>query len=151
MATLAAEAWDEAGAGFAGRLVLPALLPVHGDRALLGKVWGHLLSNAVKFSAGRADPVIVIRSKREGREIVYGVRDNGVGFDMNYAPKLFTVFQRLHAASEFPGSGMGLATAARIVQRHGGRVGAEGRDGGGAMFWFALPDPPCPLRTDSQP
>lgn len=151
MASVVSDAWAEAGAGFAGRFELQALLPAQGDRALLKKAWVQLLSNAVKFSAGNADPVIVIRSTRQGHEIVYGVRDNGIGFDMTYAPKLFTVFQRLHAVPEFPGTGMGLATIARIVKRHGGRVGAEGKDGGGATFWFALPDPPLPMWTDPEP
>ena len=147
MAALVSDVWAEAGAGFAGRLDLQALLPARGDRSLLKQAWVQLLSNAVKFSAGSADPVIVVRCQREGDEIVYGVRDNGIGFDMTYAHKLFAVFQRLHSSPDLPGTGMGLATVARIVNRHGGRVGAEGKDAGGATFWFALPakpDPPAP-------
>ena len=151
MAALVSDAWAEAGAGFAGSLDLQALLPARGDRSLLEQAWLQLLSNAVKFSAGSAEPVIVVRCAREGNEIVYVVRDNGIGFDMTYAHKLFGAFQRLHASPDFPGTGLGLAKVARIVNRHRGRVGAEGKDGGGATFWFALPagpDPPAPSQSN---
>ena len=110
-----------------------------GDRALLYQVWMNLLSNAFKYSQTRADPQIKIEGRIEGGEIIYSVSDNGVGFDMQYYHKLFGVFQRLHAADEFPGTGVGLAIVQRIVTRHGGRVWAEAEVGRGAQFFFALP------------
>lgn len=110
-----------------------------GDPALLRQAWINLLSNAVKFSASRERPVIEVEGKVEGPGAVYRVKDNGAGFDMAYAGKLFGVFQRLHAPSEFEGTGVGLALVRRIVLRHGGRVWAEGRVGEGATFFFCLP------------
>ena len=110
-----------------------------GDPALLMQVWVNLLSNAVKFSAHREWPVIEIEGEGEGPSAVYRVRDNGAGFNMAYSGKLFGVFQRLHAPSEFEGTGVGLALVRRIVLRHGGRVWAEGKVGEGATFFFSLP------------
>ena len=98
-----------------------------GDPRLIRQVWENLIGNAVKFSANRADARAQRRVPRPPPgKLIYHVRDNGVGFDMAYAGKLFGAFQRLHAA-EFPGTGIGLAIVARIVERHGGRVWAEGR------------------------
>jgi PAS domain S-box-containing protein len=115
---------------------LPAAI---GDRALLRQVWANLIGNAIKYS-GKADhPVIQISGEQVGRESCYRVRDNGVGFDMQYADKLFGVFQRLHRVDEFDGTGVGLAIVHRVVTRHGGRVWAEGSLGHGAVFSFALP------------
>lgn len=110
-----------------------------GDAALLRRVWENLLSNAVKFSAGRQRPEIRVEGNVEADELVYRVRDNGVGFDMTYADKLFGVFQRLHGHREFEGTGVGLALARRIVGRHGGRTWAEGEVDRGATFSFSLP------------
>ena len=110
-----------------------------GDAALVGRVWENLVSNAVKFSAQRERPEIRIEGAVAGGEAVYHVRDNGVGFDMQYVGKLFGVFHRLHAADEFEGTGVGLALVRRIVARHGGRVWAEGELGRGATFSFSLP------------
>ena len=115
---------------------LPA---VRGDVALLRQVLANLVGNAVKYSRGR-DPArieIGIAGEEAGRAIIF-VRDNGAGFDMQYASKLFGVFQRLHRAEEFEGTGIGLATVSRIIARHGGRVWAEGKPGDGAAFYFTL-------------
>ncbi len=112
---------------------------VRGDRVLLRQVWVNLISNAVKYSSKTANPRVQVWAVREAGRIVYHVRDNGVGFDMAYADKLFGVFQRLHRSDEFPGSGVGLAIVMRIVQRHGGTVWADARLGEGATFSFALP------------
>ena len=112
------------------------------DRALLEQVWVNLLSNALKFSAKREKPVIEVGASSDEREHTYFVRDNGAGFDPRYLSKLFGVFQRLHDASEFAGTGVGLALVSRIVNRHGGRVWAEGQPDQGATFYFTLPKEP---------
>jgi light-regulated signal transduction histidine kinase (bacteriophytochrome) len=110
-----------------------------GDPALLQQVWVNLLSNALKYSATRDHPVIRISGIDRASETVYIIADNGVGFDMQYYGKLFGVFQRLHSADEFPGTGVGLAISQRIVTRHGGRIWAEAVPDQGATFYFALP------------
>uniref|UniRef100_A0A7C3QTU8 histidine kinase n=1 Tax=Leptospirillum ferriphilum TaxID=178606 RepID=A0A7C3QTU8_9BACT len=115
------------------------LPPVWGDRALLAQVWTNLLSNAFKFSEKNEKPVVRVEGMAGPAEIVYAVRDNGVGFDMRYYDKLFKVFQRLHAQADFPGTGVGLAIVQRVVSRHGGRVWGESRPGEGASFYFSLP------------
>lgn len=116
-----------------------ALAPARADRALMRQVWLNLIGNALKYSAKGAHPRVEIGGRGEAGENVYWVRDNGVGFDMQYYNKLFGVFQRLHPAQEFPGTGVGLAIVQRVVTRHGGRVWAEGKTGEGAVFYFALP------------
>ena len=114
------------------------LPPCHGDPALLKQVWVNLLSNAIKYSRGRKPAVIEIGSNHINCENVYFVKDNGDGFDMQYADKLFNVFQRLHNADEFEGTGVGLAIVQRIVHRHGGRVWAQAEVGHGAAFYFTI-------------
>ncbi|MDF3034770.1 MAG: histidine kinase [Paucimonas sp.] len=115
------------------------LPPAWGDRSLLQQVWTNLVSNALKYSSTQASPHIRISASPSDAEVVYHVADNGVGFDMQYYDKLFGVFQRLHAADQFEGTGVGLAIVQRIVVRHGGKVWAEGKLGEGATFHFSLP------------
>jgi light-regulated signal transduction histidine kinase (bacteriophytochrome) len=118
---------------------IDAVPPANADRALLRQVWLNLIANALKYSSKQDCSVVQIGGKADGGEHVYWVRDNGVGFDMRYADKLFGVFQRLHRSDEFPGTGVGLAIVQRVVTRHGGRVWAEGQVGKGACFFFSLP------------
>jgi PAS domain S-box-containing protein len=116
-----------------------ALPGAYGDRALLRHVWFNLISNAIKFSSVRERPEIAITGEVVDGRATYRVRDNGAGFDMRYAGKLFGVFARLHGEAEFPGTGVGLAIVRRIVARHGGSVDARGARDGGATFAFELP------------
>jgi PAS domain S-box-containing protein len=128
---------DAAGAQIVWQV---ATLPeVEADPDLLRLVWFNLLSNAVKYSRGRTPAVIEIGCQAAEREDIFFVRDNGVGFEMAYVDKLFGVFQRLHSAAEFAGTGIGLANVRRIVARHGGRTWAEGAVDRGATFFFSLP------------
>ena len=106
---------------------------------MLRQVWINLLSNAVKFSAKKERAVIEISGLVDGDSTVYRVRDDGVGFDLAYAKKLFGVFQRFHRRDEFEGTGIGLARVKRIVSRHGGQVTAQSAPGEGATFTFTLP------------
>jgi signal transduction histidine kinase len=110
-----------------------------GDQALLEQVMINLLSNAFKFTAGRNPASVEVGALRQGEAVVYFVRDNGVGFDMKYADKLFAVFQRLHSREEFEGTGIGLSIVQRIIQRHGGKVWADSRLQEGTTMYFSLP------------
>ena len=141
MSTLARRALEAAGSveDIAG-IAVPPLPEARGDADLLYHVWHNLLANALSFSSRTPARRIEIGGERAQEESVWHVRDNGAGFDMRYAQKLFGMFQRLHGEDEFPGVGAGLAIVRRIVTRHGGRVWAEGSPGGGACFYFALPD-----------
>ena len=121
------------------KVELKPLPPSHGDAPMIQRLWTNLLDNAIKFTRPKPDGVIEIGARAGEGEIVYYVKDNGVGFDMQYVGKLFGVFQRLHGQSEFPGTGIGLAIVKRIVARHGGRVWAEGKVNHGATIYFALP------------
>ena len=113
-----------------------------GGESLVRQVWVNLLSNALKYSGMQPQPQIVVTGHVEGPQTIYCVADNGAGFDMRYADKLFGVFQRLHGQDEFPGTGVGLAIVRKIVTRHGGRVWAEAEVGAGARFYFSLPAGP---------
>jgi len=120
-------------------LEIESMPPAKGDRAMFRQVFVNLLSNAIKFSQHKELPRIRVGSSTMGEETIYYVRDNGAGFNMKYADKLFGVFQRLHSAEEFEGTGIGLAIVKRIITRHGGRVWAEGKVNEGATIYFALP------------
>lgn len=114
------------------------LAPCGGDPTLVRQLWVNLLSNAFKYSSRRERPVIEVGCERRDHTTTWFVRDNGVGFDMAYAHKLFGVFQRLHRTDEFEGAGVGLAIAARVVARHGGRIWADAAPDRGATFFFTL-------------
>ena len=115
------------------------LSDARADADMLRQVWTNLLSNAVKFTGKKEDAKIEVGSKSNDGEIIYYVKDNGAGFDMKYVDKLFGVFQRLHSIEEFEGTGVGLANVKRIIERHGGKVWAEGAVGEGATLYFTLP------------
>ncbi|MCX8004657.1 MAG: ATP-binding protein [Burkholderiaceae bacterium] len=140
LARLAQELADEFGVQYEGRhaFVAVAAAPVDGDRTLLRLVLQNLLGNAFKFSARVPAPRVEFGVREENGRAVYFVRDNGAGFDMRFADKLFGLFQRFHSQNEFPGTGVGLATVQRIVRKHGGRVWAESAPGQGATFFFTL-------------
>jgi signal transduction histidine kinase len=118
---------------------IPELPAVPGDPALLRQVWTNLISNAVKYSSKAAMPEVQVRAAAEAGLVRFEVQDNGVGFDMKYADKLFGVFQRLHSIDEYPGTGVGLAIVQRIIARHEGAVTAQAERGKGATFGFTLP------------
>ena len=124
------------------KLDLRPLPTVRGTQMMIRQVWVNLIGNAIKFTKGRETGEIEIgaRTGEDGVPVFY-IKDNGAGFDMRFADKLFGVFQRLHSAEEFPGTGVGLALVQRIVQRHGGRVWAEGEVDHGATFYFTIPNP----------
>jgi light-regulated signal transduction histidine kinase (bacteriophytochrome) len=118
--------------------VIPDGLVANADSRLLRIVFQNLLGNAWKFTGKSAKAVIEVGATSHDGHVTYFVRDNGVGFDMAHAKKLFTPFQRLHSEAEFPGTGIGLATVQRIVDRHGGTVRAEAETGRGATIWFTI-------------
>ncbi len=135
--------------GPAPRLEIAALPPAQGDVAMLRQVFANLLENSIKFTRDRSDPVIEVgwspaSEAHAPAEVVYHVKDNGAGFDPLYGDKLFGVFQRLHTHEQFEGTGVGLALVQRVIQRHGGKVWADGKPGGGATFYFTVPAPRGP-------
>jgi len=140
---LVKEALSEVQPETAGRAIdwrIGALPTVYGDRSMLRLAFVNLMSNAVKFTRTRPQAEIEIGcSEGKQDETILFIRDNGVGFDMKYVDKLFGVFQRLHRAEEFEGTGIGLATVQRIVHRHGGRIWAEGLVDRGATFYISMP------------
>ena len=120
--------------------VVSQLPRASADLSLMKRVWSNLISNAVKYTMPKEKRRIVINGYREKGSCIYSIRDSGVGFNPEYKDKLFSLFQRLHKAEEFEGSGVGLAIVARVIQRHGGEVWAEGTEGEGAFFSFSLPE-----------
>ncbi|MCW3126536.1 MAG: multi-sensor signal transduction histidine kinase [Bacteroidetes bacterium] len=124
---------------FGTEFILHELETGHSDANLIKQVWANLIFNAVKFSGKKEKPVVEIGNHIKDGEVIYYVRDNGAGFDMQHEAKLFNAFQRLHSQADFEGSGVGLATSHRIVTRHGGRIWVEARLNEGATFYFTLP------------
>lgn len=142
MTDLAKSVFEELNASDSERrpqLKIENIPPAQGDRALMRQVFVNLLSNATKYSRLKDQPLIEVGGSTENGNNIYYVKDNGAGFDMQYANKLFGVFQRLHGPEEFEGTGVGLAIVQRIIHRHGGRVWAEGKVNEGATFYFTLP------------
>jgi two-component system sensor kinase len=136
------EIWDELRAGNLDRnmeLKVGILPKVSGDKVLVWQVLYNLMANAVKFTRMRDRAVIEVNCSNSGEYNTYCIKDNGTGFDMRYYDQLFEIFRRLHSTSEFEGTGIGLAIVKKIVQKHGGRVWAEGKPGEGAIFFFTLP------------
>ncbi|MFH1231159.1 MAG: PAS domain S-box protein [Planctomycetota bacterium] len=119
--------------------VIKPLPVIYGDRTTIKQVWINLISNAIKFTQPQKTALIEISGKQEQGENIYYVKDNGVGFDMQYVNKLFGVFQRLHSNEEFEGTGIGLALSQRIIHKHGGEIRAEGKVNEGATFYFTIP------------
>jgi light-regulated signal transduction histidine kinase (bacteriophytochrome) len=119
--------------------IIDPLPQTYADSTFIKQVWINLISNAIKFSSLKMKPEIKIGGYKENNYNVYYISDNGVGFNPEYAHKLFGVFQRLHKANEFEGNGVGLAIVQRIIHRHGGKVWAESKEGRGATFYFSLP------------
>ena len=142
MGMLVKEVWPEIQAANTEReleLKITDMLPGRGDPTLLRQVLVNLISNAVKFTKTRKPGIIEVGCYSKNGNVVYCIKDNGVGFDMAYYDKLFGVFQRLHSYEEYEGTGLGLAIVHRIIVRHGGRIWAEGQVDKGATFYFTLP------------
>ena len=140
MKTLAITCFNEiVGSASNVQLHIEEICSIPGDKNLLTQVWMNLISNAVKFTSKNPEPQIWISCNITGKTCVYKIRDNGVGFDLNYVDKIFEVFHRLHNETDFEGTGVGLAIVKRIIHRHNGQVWAQSTPGQGATFFFALP------------
>lgn len=126
-------------------IIISELPDTMGDEDLINQVWINLISNAIKYSRNTKQAVIEIRGKNENNKTIFSIKDNGAGFDLKYADKLFGVFQRFHKAREFEGIGIGLANVNRIIVRHGGTCWAESEVDKGATFFFSIPTTPLPL------
>ncbi|MBA7532791.1 Adaptive-response sensory-kinase SasA [subsurface metagenome] len=143
MNDLLKETWNESKSYSPERKIrinIDTLPPLYGDRNMVRQILVNLLSNALKFTKFKKESTIEVGFEKKNSEIIYFVKDNGVGFDMQYAGKLFNVFQRLHDESEFKGTGVGLAIVRRIIQRHGGKVWTESKVNKGATFYFTIPN-----------
>jgi two-component system sensor histidine kinase/response regulator len=143
VASLVREVLDELQRANAGRQIavhVGELPDCIGDQALLRQVVANLLSNAFKFTGTRKNAVVAVTGGIEGNERIYSVRDNGTGFDMKQADRLFAAFQRLHNSDQYEGTGIGLSIVARVVQRHGGRIWAKAEPDRGATFGFSIPE-----------
>jgi two-component system sensor kinase len=147
MTQLAQDAYAEVTVGAESgndvHFVLHDLPPARGNRALLGRVFSNLLSNALKYTRRRSDPTIEVSGENGGDENIYRVADNGIGFDPAMAERLFQPFQRAGKDRDAEGSGLGLAIVARIIRKHGGSIRAESDGVSGARFTFTLPNPPA--------
>ena len=117
------------------------------DAGMMTQVLQNLIGNAVKFSKPGESPVVQVSAKREGNELIFSVRDNGIGFESKYAERIFVIFQRLHQVGAYPGTGIGLAICQRIVEAHGGRIWAQSEPGNGSTFSFTLPAEANPRRS----
>lgn len=142
MEYLVKNVWEDLRPDWEGReleLIVNDLPNAQGDRILMAQVFQNLLSNSIKFTRNKNPAVIEVGAQNYKDEIIYYVKDNGAGFDMKYIDKLFGLFQRLHTAEEFEGTGVGLSIVQRIIKRHGGQVWGEGEPFKGATIYFTLP------------
>lgn len=142
MEYLVRNVWEDLRPDWEGReieLIVVDLPNAQGDRILMAQVFQNLLSNSIKFTRNKNPAVIEVGAQNYNDEIIYYVKDNGAGFDMKYIDKLFGLFQRLHTAEEFEGTGVGLSIVQRIIKRHGGQVWGEGEPFKGATIYFTLP------------
>ena len=148
MTAIARSVVDELRVEYPSAEVTVAILPTaHGDETLVRQIYANLIGNALKYSVKAACPLVEVGAERDGGATTYFVRDNGAGFDMTYVERLFRPFERLHNEAEFKGAGIGLALTHLIVERHGGRIRAEGAPGAGAIFRFTLGRPPATAAT----
>lgn len=151
MKALTEEVWDELKKANPGRRVefsVHSMPYGYGDRVLLKQMCTNILSNALKFTKLKETALIEAGGRSDGNANIYYVKDNGVGFDMQYHDKIFGIFHRLSHDEEFEGTGVGLAIVQRIIHRHEGKVWAEGKEGEGATFYFSLPLPRTLSRKD---